>query len=140
MANKKTFHWKYLDNLRINTDISPEDHLCMDPHQIHHFLCSARKRWKDIKQKSHDLRKQFLSELADKHAAKMRTDKEAALKAILRTEEEEEEILFSRSQPHLPSNPHPRSNHRVSIIGLLFTGNPPCPMLLLPPPNSTQFF
>lgn len=87
MANKKTFHWKYLDNLRTNTDISSEDHLCMDLHKIHQCLCSARKRWKDIKQRSHELRNQFLSELADEHAAKMRTDKETALKAILRTEE-----------------------------------------------------
>jgi hypothetical protein len=87
MANKKMFHWNYLDNLRTNTDISSEDHLCMDIHKIHQCLCSARKRWKDIKQRSHELRNQFLSELADEHAAKMRTNKETALKAILRTEE-----------------------------------------------------
>jgi hypothetical protein len=87
MARQKYFRWHDLSTLRSNTNITDMDHTNTNISFIKQNLYEARKQWKEIKQRSPQLRKEFLTELAKEHASKMNTTTEIALKVIIRTEE-----------------------------------------------------
>jgi len=87
MSQMRSFPWKHLDQLRVNTDITDYDHQNRDFVFIHQQLKQCCNKWKVCKKQCYAMHKRFLSERAQLMASKMKTNEERAIKAIIRAEE-----------------------------------------------------
>ncbi len=114
MLRSKNLQWHHLNRLRANLDISDTDHTSLCIKHNRDKLRQARKAWKKTKQASRNIRDQFLDERVEGYSAKMKTDKETALKMIKKSEEQKQTYLRIREIAGSKKDKNPLTQVEVS--------------------------